>query len=64
MMPVLPEFNVPLTPLLIASLQEVKRLQQSTELQDIEALEMLLEIISPMLKKAESNTERSCHECS
>ncbi len=50
-MPAQIEFNVPLTPVLIASLQEV-----------MEALELLLEVINPMLKKPCSDKERSCYE--
>ena len=61
-MPAQIEFNVPLTPVLIASFQEVKRLQQSAEPQDQVALELLLEVISPMLKKTGLDQERSCYE--
>jgi len=61
-MPAQIEFNVPLTPVLIASLQEVKRLQQSPHPMDLEALELLLEVINPMLKKPGSDKERSCYE--
>ncbi len=45
-MPAQIEFNVPLTPVLIASLQEVRRLQQSPNPMDLEALELLLEVIN------------------
>ena len=61
-MPAQIEFNVPLTPVLIASLQEVKRLQQSPHPMDLKALELLLEIINPMLKKPSPDKERSCYE--
>lgn len=56
-MPVQPEFNVPLTPVLIASLQEIKRLQQSPDPEDLEALQLLLEVIGPMLKKHGTESE-------
>lgn len=56
-MPVQPEFNVPLTPVLISSLQEIKRLQQSPDPQDLEALQLLLEVIGPMLKKPGTGPE-------
>lgn len=61
-MPAQIEFNVPLTPVLIASLQEVRRLQQSPNPLDLEALELLLEVINPMLKKPCSDKGRSCYE--
>lgn len=54
-MPAKLEFNVPLTPVLIASQQEIQRLQQSPDPQDREALRALLEIISPLLKKTAQN---------
>ncbi len=50
-MPAQIEFNVPLTPVLIASLQEVRRLQQSPNPMDLEALELLLEV-KPNAEKA------------
>lgn len=56
-MSVQPEFNVPLTPVLTASLKEVKRLQQSPDPEDQEALKLLLEILRPMLKKSDTSTE-------
>ena len=52
-MSVQPEFNVPLTPVLTASLKEVKRLDP----EDQEALKLLLEILRPMLKKSDTSTE-------
>lgn len=60
-MPTQIEFNVPLTPVLTASLHEVRRLQQSPNPLDLEALELLLEIINPMLKKTDSDKARCCY---
>ncbi|WP_158487669.1 hypothetical protein [Thiopseudomonas alkaliphila] len=54
-MPTKLEFNVPLTPVLLASQQEIQRLQQSSDPQDREALQTLLEVISPLLKKTAPN---------
>lgn len=48
------EFSVPLTPLLISVVREVRRLE---EVEDREAIKLIIECIQPLLKE-----RRTCEE--